>query len=94
MFAKATSTLGTASFTRCSAINIPVHFTSPEQPDPFTINPGDLIVADADGVVVVPPGKVEKCVELCEKRAEIDRQTVEALLKGEGMGETIARLRK
>jgi regulator of RNase E activity RraA len=71
-----------------------VEFTSPEQIRPLVINPGDLIVADADGVVVIPPSKVEECVEICEERSKIDEQTVEALLRGEEMGATLARLRK
>ena len=75
-------------------MNSPVEFTSPEQTKPLVINPGDLIVADADGVVVIPPGKVEECLNICEERSKIDEQTVEALLKGEEMGATLARLRK
>ena len=71
-----------------------MEFTSPEQTKPLVINPGDLIVADADGVVVIPPGKVEECLNICEERSKIDAQTVEALLKGEEMGATLARLRK
>jgi len=60
----------------------------------LTINPGDLVMADADGVVVVPPAKVELCVEICEDRFRIDELTMEALKKGEPIGPTIARLRK
>ena len=71
-----------------------MEFTSPEQTKPLVINPGDLIVADADGVVVIPPGKVEECLNICEERSKIDEKTVEALLKGEEMGATLARLRK
>ena len=61
---------------------------------PLTINPGDLIVADLDGVVVVPPSKVDECVQICEERAKIDELTVQALESGEEMGATLARLRK
>ena len=75
-------------------MNTPVEFTSPEQTMPLVINPGDLIVADADGVVVIPPSKVEECLDICEERSKIDEQTVEALLRGEEMGATLAGLRK
>ena len=75
-------------------MNVPVEFTSPEQPQPLIINPGDLIVADLDGVVVIPPSKVDELVEICEKRAKIDELTVQALEAGEEMGATLARLRK
>lgn len=94
MFAKGSSSLGSNTFTRASALNVPVEFTSPEQIRPLTINPGDLIVADADGVVVIPPSKVEECLDICEERAKIDELTVEALKNGEEMGATLARLRK
>lgn len=58
------------------------------------MNPGDILVADADGAVVVPPSLLDKVIELCQERAEIDEKTFEALRKGEAMGPTIARLRK
>jgi regulator of RNase E activity RraA len=48
----------------------------------------------ADGVVVVPPSVVTECVKLCEERFQIDQETMEALLQGEEMGPTIAKLRK
>lgn len=94
LFAKASSSLGNNTFTRASALNVPVEFTSPEQIRPCTIHPGDLIVADADGVVVIPPSKAEQCLGICEERAKIDELTMEALRKGEEMGATLARLRK
>lgn len=75
-------------------MNVAVEFTSPEQTQPLTINPGDLIIADLDGVVVIPPNKVDECLELCEERAKIDELTVQALENGEEMGATLARLRK
>ncbi|KAG8629778.1 hypothetical protein KVT40_001397 [Elsinoe batatas] len=94
LFAKASSSLGSNTFTRSAALDVPVQFTSPEQPEPLTINPGDIIVGDADGVVVIPPEKIDACREICEERARIDELTMEALLNGEEMGPTIARLRK
>ena len=51
-------------------------------------------MADQDGVVVVPVEHAEKCLKICEERFEIDEKTMEALKKGEPMGETLARLRK
>ena len=72
---------------------MPVQFTSPEQEQPLTIHPGDYILADADGVVIIPPAYAFECLQLVEKRAEIDRKTLEALKRGEPMGVTIAKLR-
>ena len=58
------------------------------------VSPGDVLVGDEDGVVVVPPGMIEEVAELCAERAGVDAQTLEALRMGEAMGPTIARLRK
>lgn len=58
------------------------------------VNPGDIIVADIDGVVVTPVSLVEQVVALCQERAEIDAKMFEGLHKGETMGELIKTLRK
>ena len=60
----------------------------------MVIRPGDLVMGDADGVVVLPIEKVEQCIELCQERADIDEKTFEALRRGEEIGPTIKRLRK
>lgn len=94
MFARAIAAPGSASFTRSAAINVPIQFTSETQLRPLIIRPGDYILADADGVVAVPPEKAEECLTLVEERARIDEQTLAALNAGEPMGPVIARLRK
>jgi regulator of RNase E activity RraA len=58
------------------------------------INPGDFLVGDQDGVVVVPPSLTEQVVALCQERAEIDEKTFAALRSGHGMGESIKKYRK
>ena len=54
------------------AVNVPVVMAG------ATVNPGDLIVGDADGVIVIPPGQVETAVRNAEarmaKEAEIKRR--------------------
>jgi len=94
LFAKGISTLGSASFTRSSTLNKPVEFTSDIQKEPLTINPGDIILADADGIVVIPPTLVDQCLKLCEERWDIDEETKKCLENGDEMGPTIAKLRK
>ncbi|KAI5927878.1 ribonuclease E inhibitor RraA/Dimethylmenaquinone methyltransferase [Camillea tinctor] len=89
VFARETSILGSNTFTKASEINVPLQFK-----DELWINPGDYLVGDADGVVVVPPSLMDSVVDLCQKRAEIDEKTVEALKQGEEMGPTLKRLRK
>lgn len=89
MFAGGTSILGSNTFTRASEIGVPLQFK-----DDLWVNPDDVLVGDMDGVVVVPPSLIDQVVELCQKRAEIDEKTFEALRNGEEMGTTLARLRK
>ncbi|OAA60304.1 Ribonuclease E inhibitor RraA/Dimethylmenaquinone methyltransferase [Niveomyces insectorum RCEF 264] len=89
MFARATSILGSNTFTRAAEFNVPLQFH-----DDLWIHPGDILVGDDDGVVVVPPSLVDEVVQLCHERKEIDAKTMQALENGEEMGPTIARLRK
>jgi regulator of RNase E activity RraA len=58
------------------------------------VNSGDIILGDADGVVVIPPALVEQCLKLCEERSEVDKKTRACLVNKEEFGPTIARLRK
>ncbi|OJJ05099.1 hypothetical protein ASPVEDRAFT_55111 [Aspergillus versicolor CBS 583.65] len=89
VFSRDTSILGSGGFTRASEIDVPLQFK-----EDMWINPGDVIVGDEDGVVVVPPSLCEQVVELCRERWEIDEKTVQALKAGQLMGPTIKRLRK
>ncbi|RDW74441.1 RraA family protein [Aspergillus mulundensis] len=89
VFSADTSILGSGGFTRASEIDVPVQFR-----EDLWVHPGDVLVGDEDGVVVVPPRLVEDVVGLCAERAEIDARTFEALGRGELMGPTIQRLRK
>ena len=60
----------------------------------MTIDPGDLILGDADGVVSIPPTLVEECLRLCEERFKIDEETRKCLEDGDEMGATIQKLRR
>lgn len=57
------------------------------------VQPGDILVADADGVVVTPPSLVDQVVELCQKRAEVDEIMFRELRKGAAMGPLIKDIR-
>ncbi|KAF5006847.1 hypothetical protein FDECE_6794 [Fusarium decemcellulare] len=89
VFARETSILGSNTFTRASEINVPLQFKGD-----LWINPGDVLVGDADGVVVVPPSLMDQVIQLCHERAEIDARTMEALRNGEDIGGAIKRFRK
>jgi regulator of RNase E activity RraA len=95
LYARGMSILGSNSFTRSSELNVPLAYRIKELSSAeISVRPGDLIMGDADGVVAIPPGMAEQCVELCEARWAIDEATRECLEKGEDMGPTIKKLRK
>lgn len=94
LFARGISILGSNSFTRSSQLNIPVEYENHEVSEKVTINPGDYILGDCDGVVAIPPSAIEECLRLCQERYEIDEKTRECLENGDEMGPTIKRLRK
>ncbi|RSL83213.1 hypothetical protein CEP52_013869 [Fusarium oligoseptatum] len=89
VFARGHSILGSNTFTRASLVNVPLQFK-----DELWVNPGDIIVGDADGVVVVPPTLAERVAELCQARAEVDEKMFTELRKGTAMGELIKTIRK
>jgi len=55
--------------------------------------PGDILVADQDGVVVIPRGKVGEVVELAEKGKGVDERIAKDLKAGRGVAESFAKWR-
>ena len=52
------------------------------------IAPGDVVVADDSGVVVVPAEVAEQVAALAEERDEVDKETMVALAQGGTIAET------
>ena len=100
VFARGHSTLGQSPFTRPSAVNVPVTI-APEGviPDtegafsPATVNPGDFVVADEDGVVFVAPEMVPEVLKLVEKGREVDARCMADIQAGVGVQEAFKRHR-
>jgi regulator of RNase E activity RraA len=55
--------------------------------------PGDILVADLDGVIVVPKGKVGEVIELAEKGKGVDERIAQDLKAGRGVAESFANRR-
>jgi 4-hydroxy-4-methyl-2-oxoglutarate aldolase len=66
-----------AEKTRSGAINVPVTVGG------ATINPGDVLVLDADGVAVVPHDQVERFLTASQAREEKEAVKREKLRAGE-----------
>lgn len=102
IFAKGHSTLGQAPFTRPATIGEPIELQS-ETVSPAsdanpafptsTVYPADIILADVDGVVVVPRAQVMEVVELAKKGREVDARCLEDLKQGKGVAETFKKHR-
>lgn len=106
VYARGHSTLGQGTFTRPSELNVPVTIsprydvaaqayaqeTGVEFPS-TTINPGDYLLADIDGVVCVPVGLIDQVVERCKKAREIDEKCVEEIKGGMGIQEAFKKWR-
>lgn len=55
---------------------------------PVTIHPGDFILADEDGVVVIPQGDVEEVLTRPKHNKEVDARCMADLKKGRSIAET------
>ncbi|PPQ68037.1 hypothetical protein CVT25_014498 [Psilocybe cyanescens] len=89
VFSRGHSTLGQSPFTRPSAINIPLTL-APQGPGAedfpaVTVQPGDWIIADEDGVVCVPQDLETQVVDLASKGREIDSRCMEDIKAGKGV---------
>ncbi|MBN1675742.1 MAG: RraA family protein [Kiritimatiellae bacterium] len=59
-----------------------------------TVAPGDFVIADFDGAVVVPADRIEAVLVDAEKLAEIEEQIRAALRRGEDRGQVYKRYPK
>jgi 4-hydroxy-4-methyl-2-oxoglutarate aldolase len=53
-----------------------------------TVNPGDLVVADADGVVVVEPGKVPAVLDAAKQKLSDETARIEGIRSGKQLRPT------
>ncbi|KAL0090843.1 ribonuclease E inhibitor RraA/Dimethylmenaquinone methyltransferase [Phycomyces blakesleeanus] len=89
VFAKSHSILPQNAFLRPSQIQVPLSMSTSS----VVVYPGDIIVADVEGVVCVPVKLLNDVLESCKKNVAIDSQCMEALVNGAGVKETFAKFR-
>lgn len=90
VFARSHSILPQNAFVRPSEVQVPITLS---RDSPVVVQPGDIIVADLDGIVAIPQDLVEQVISNCEKYVAIDDQCMEALKEGHGVKETFAKYR-
>ncbi|KAJ7462247.1 ribonuclease E inhibitor RraA/Dimethylmenaquinone methyltransferase [Mycena galericulata] len=98
VFARSHSTLGQQSFTRPSAVNVPLVITPLNTTSDYafpsvTIETGDWIIGDEDGVVCVPHAMVDEVANLAESGKSVDAQCLIDIQAGKGIQATFAKYR-
>lgn len=68
-----------------------VSFDEPVEFRGVPVSPGDLVVADANGVVVVPQSAITEVLERCEERIDKESLTEQELRNGATPSEVYAR---
>jgi regulator of RNase E activity RraA len=97
VFARGTSTVGQAPFTRVAEVQVPVAVNADSQQHGglpvVTVNPGDFLVADDDGVVCVPKQLEKEVLRLASKGREVDTRCLRDIQSGVGVAESFRRHR-
>jgi len=98
VFARGHSTLGQSSFTRPSGIDVSLTISTGDDgtgmfPTYVSVEPGDWMVADEDGVVCVPKEMVGKVLELAATGKEVDARCLADIQRGVGVQESFRRHR-
>ena len=80
MFAKDVSTTAFYDVAKVIGVDVPLHIKTDLQE--VTVNPGDYIVADIDGVVIIPPSLVDQVADLALRQKAADAKMHEAISQG------------
>ncbi|KAJ1304415.1 hypothetical protein OPQ81_005563 [Rhizoctonia solani] len=102
VFARGHSTLGQSPFTRPSELNVPVTILPrPDFENAFEntfsaveVYPGDIVVADIDGVVCIPPELLANVIDSCRYSKQVDEKCMIDIQQGRSVQETFQRWRK
>jgi regulator of RNase E activity RraA len=97
LFARGTSTVGQSPFTRAAEVQVPVTVNVDAQRHggipALTVNPGDILLADEDGVVCVPKPLEQDILRIATQGREVDARCLRDIQSGAGVAETFRRHR-
>ena len=80
VFARDTGTAPPARLAKVAAVNVPVKLQTDEQD--ITINPGDYLIGDLNGVVVLPKELAGQALPLMEQQVTADGKMAIEITKG------------
>lgn len=72
-------------------VNVPVKLATNDQD--MTVNAGDYLIADLNGVVVLPKALAEQALPLMKKQVEADSKMAEEIKKGMSFTEASKKFR-
>ena len=97
VFARGTSTVGQAPFTRAAEVQVPVTVNIDAQQHggmpAVTVYPGDMLLADEDGVVCIPKHLEQEVLRMAELGREVDARCLKDIQAGVGVAESFRRHR-
>ncbi|KAK0668337.1 ribonuclease E inhibitor RraA/Dimethylmenaquinone methyltransferase [Cercophora samala] len=85
IFARDVGTAPPAELLKVAAVNVPVKLQTDEQD--MTIRPGDYLIGDVNGVVVLPKELAEQAIPLMKKQVEADEKMAVEIAKGMSFSE-------
>ncbi|KAI1170428.1 RraA-like protein [Nemania sp. FL0916] len=91
VFARDVGTAPPAELLKVVAVNVPVKLQTDEQD--MQIRPGDYLIADINGVVVLPVELVEEALPLMQKQVEADTRMAAEIKKGMSFAEASKKFR-
>ncbi|KAK7962522.1 uncharacterized protein PG986_003347 [Apiospora aurea] len=100
IFARDVGTAPPAPLLKVAGVNVPVRLQQLQQQNEggdegmlLTVRPGDYLIGDANGVVVLPAEVAEQALPLMKKQVEADEKMAEAIQGGMGFSEASKKFR-
>lgn len=91
VFARDTGTAPPHELVKVAAVEVPVKLASEDQD--MTVQPGDYLIGDLNGVVVVPRDAAGDVVALAKKQVDADARMMEEIRRGMSLAEASKRFR-